>query len=67
MKVDITQPEQMFSSLISGLDVFVMNQFQEYEMKLQVLVEEVKKLRAENEELKNKIPNDLIDEGKKNE
>ena len=67
MKVDITQPEQMFSSLISGLDVFVMNQFQEYEMKLQVLVEEVKKVRAENEELKNKIPNDLIDEGKKNE
>lgn len=55
MKVDITKPEQMFSVLNSGLNVYVMNQFQEYEEKQTVLIEEVKKLREANTELKQQL------------
>jgi septation ring formation regulator EzrA len=55
MRVDITEQEKIFSSLSVGLATFVSNQFAEYEQKMQVLVEEIKKLREENTKLNKEI------------
>lgn len=48
MKYDITPAEQTFSALQAGITLHVLGQFQEYETKLTVLIEEIKKLREEN-------------------
>lgn len=52
MKVDITEPERIFSSLAIGLNTYVSNALAEYEQKQTVLIEEIKKLREENSKLK---------------
>lgn len=55
MKIDTTEPERLFSILNTGLSTFVFNTLQEYESKLTILVEEIKKLREENEKHKKSI------------
>jgi len=51
MKFDAIDAEKVFATLQAGLTLHVMGQFNEYEQKLSVLIEEVKKLREENEKL----------------
>lgn len=51
MKVNISKPEETFASLNTGMSTFVFNIFQEYEAKIELLVEEIKKLREENSKL----------------
>ena len=52
MKYDATKAETTFSTLQAGITLAVLSQFQEYDNQIKVLVEEIKKLREENEELK---------------
>lgn len=54
MKIDTTEQERLFYSLSVGISTFVSNTFADYEQKMAVLIEEVKKLREENKTLKEK-------------
>jgi len=55
MDINVTKPESMFNSLSVALTTFVSNTFAQYEQEKQVLIEEVKKLRKENEDLKKEV------------
>jgi len=47
MKFEVTAQEQNFAAIMSGLTSFVMNTFEEYEQKLRILADEIKKLQDE--------------------
>jgi len=54
MEINTTKQESLFNSLSVGLSTFVSNTFAQYEEQMKILIEEIKKLRKENEELKAK-------------
>jgi len=62
MKFDVTKEESTFSSLSTGLAHFVFGVFAEYEQKLEVLIEEIKKLREENSKLQKDLENKECEE-----
>ena len=63
MRYDITEPEQKFASVIAGLNSLVMGTFEQYEADKRHLIEAVKKVEAEKEELQSRLDKAL---GEKN-
>ncbi len=52
MKIDATEYEKIFSSLITGLSSFVLNNTEHFHNHLKELYEKIEKLEKENTELK---------------
>ena len=55
MRYDITEPEQKFASVFTGLGTLVMGAFEQYESEKKQLIEAVKKEIAKNEELQSRL------------
>jgi hypothetical protein len=55
MRYDITEPEQKFSSVVSGLTTLVLSAFEQYESEKKQLVEACKKILSEKEELQSRL------------
>ena len=51
MRYDITEPEQKFASVFTGLGTLVLGTFEQYETEKRSLIEAVKKLQEEKDEL----------------
>jgi len=55
MRYDITEPEQKFASVFTGLGTLVLGTFEQYETEKRSLIEAVKKLQEEKEELQSRL------------
>lgn len=62
MRIDVTNQESLFASQMAGINVFVMNTFQNYETKINALIEEVEKLRESNRSLEKKLKEQEVTE-----
>lgn len=55
MRYDITEPEQKFASVFTGLGTLVLGTFEQYETEKRSLIEAVKKLQEEKDELQSRL------------
>ena len=55
MRYDITEPEQKFASVIAGLNSLVMGTFEQYEADKRQLIEELKRVESERQELQSRL------------
>jgi len=55
MRYDITEPEQKFAAISAGMNSLVMGCFEQYESEKQTLIETLKQVNQENQDLKAKL------------
>jgi hypothetical protein len=61
MRYDITEPEQKFAAVFAGLGTLVLGAFEQYESDKRHLIEAVKKVESEKQELQQRLDKALGD------